>query len=190
MNRVYCRARDLLGEYPLTIAGVAVGLALAIILWTRQDAADRRVDRIEKRVVVVERHDRASARAMRGAKVCDLAHPHSAACVELRHLVVRLSDRERRQLPPGARRPTSAPPPRSGGATPTPAPSSPRPPAPPSAPQTGASVTTPHDQPTVKVQADPPKAEVHAPEVGVSTPAGDVKVPSVGVTTPSLPPLP
>lgn len=189
MRRFLCRVRDLLGEHPLTCLGVALGVAFAVVFWTRQDATNREVQRITERVVVVERQQGAARATAR--LTCSTAHPHSRACRTLartivhvqhaqahRHVAARRSPARRPQAPSAPRR-TTAPP--HGAPAPQKAPTALAPAAPvqahPAPPAPGASVD-------VKPDAS---VGVRTPDVTVTTPAGDLHVPAQDVTVGPLP---
>lgn len=217
MNRVLNRAVAVVGEYPMTLGGLAIGLVFAILVWTRVGAVENRVERIEKRVVVVERQQGADTPS-RQLGACVVSKPRSAACVKVRRELrdVVLTPEERKRLAglltetrrKRTVRPKKAPATFGGGGrvngpalpprpAPVPAPT-PAPPAPPAPkPATPAAPPPKPKPPVLDVQVKPPtgppppKPKAPAlPEVTVETPAAGVKVGSDGGVEAQLPELP
>lgn len=88
------RAWYFLGEHPLTLLGVVVGLGFALTLWTRTSAIERRVERVERSVVVIQR----DAGKKGTVSECRVDAPRSRACVELRRTLLTLSPAERARV--------------------------------------------------------------------------------------------
>lgn len=175
LSRAADRAWAFLGEYPLTLLGICVGVVAAVCVTLVLQLDTRRdVQRLETRVVVVERQGQQTRHRQLAA--CDLSKPSSRACVNVRRELRRvvLTPAERRAIREAITRPKQAPARPERGGTPgrvntparptptpgTPATSSPEPtprPAPPhSAPPRPSVVVTP---PGAKVDA-PPVADV------------------------------
>lgn len=187
MRRLPARAWAFLGEYPLTVGGAMIGLTLAVFLWTGQQSIRHDVQRIERRVIVVERNDRDQASKQRSA-VCVVSRPNSPGCKAVRkqlgRAITHLSEKDRRALLE-ALRPKSgrgdrvnAPAPISGGA---PKPSAPRPgPSPlPTPGRPAAPAPAPSPVPPVKVH-------VHGPP---PVPDVDVEVQPKPLPAPPTPPV-
>lgn len=182
------RARSFLSEYPLTLLGVCIGIAFAAFLLTRQAAIEHRVDKVEERVIILDRGVAADRRARSGAsaaKVCKASDPRSAACADLRKVLRSLSPTERHALQDKGRVHTG-PRPKSGEGDrvngPSPAPSAPSPGLP--APQTTEPPGAPSEAPRDPAPAPAPERRPAPP-----TPAPPV-VPPVRVPTVPAPPVP
>jgi hypothetical protein len=189
VRRFVYRTWTALGDYPMTVLGVCIGVVFAVFFWTRLDGVEHRVQRIERQVVVIERQGQRS----RAIGRCTPADPSSRACRELRGAILTLNARERRaierQLHPAPVRPVPRPPraPRTGR-TPTPSVQTPKADIPPRQPEPPVGPPPPRPDLPATVTVPPSPAAVAAPTpptVTAETPVG-----GVSVTVPPVPPLP
>ena len=199
MKSYALRAWLRLADYPFTVAGVALGLVLAVFLVTRTAAIDHRVDKIEERVIILDRGVTAAERTRRAerARVCRTKDPKSAACADLRRVIRSLTPEQTKRLKATGRvttprpktrdrtdhesgQPTPASPPNEAPAT------APEPPAEPAPHHAGDPPVAPPHRPATP--DDVPKAPAPSPPPTLPTPplAPVLPVPSVDVTAPGV----
>lgn len=85
MKKLAGRAWAALGEHPLTLLGLVLGLTFVLVVGLIEQQTRRQVRLIEQRVVVIERQQQARPQVL----VCTSAEPDSFACRQLRRALER-----------------------------------------------------------------------------------------------------